>query len=529
MEEFRRWLLDLHKEVLERNPIFASSQGDFNFAHRWPDVSRKGIEGMSLQLMKWIEQIEQFQGRDVELVRWFLKFAQFELDRLRFWEKVPGLANLILTGCFPLVTKGFPEETKRAEALVQKLETIDPLVEGTMKRVTEPYEIWIEAENVSLRGLEQYLRKLPSSFSVSGERVRKATEKAIDSLAPYKELIDITSGKKGLPVDAKTYRELIGLRKFGLNLDEILGLAYNYLKKTKKTLVQIATSLGGDIESVRQSIRKDHPPTYDVALEEYRKLAVEARKFIVDNELLTMPLERLEVIFTPEPMRRFLSIAAAGSPGLFEKNKTGYFYLTPHEDPKMLEEHNYSFQSLLISHESYPGHHIHGACKNLNTSPARSPILANILPFSGLMYSSKLADITEGWGLYCEQMMFEQGFKNNPNHPDLRKKFLLANALSWRATRVIIDINLHTGRMTFDEAVRFLIENTGYNERTARSEVLMYSLSPGYFLSYMLGKHLLVELKKGIDLSLKDFHDKILYAGNVPFWFLKEEFYSSSS
>ncbi|RMG28545.1 MAG: DUF885 domain-containing protein [Methanobacteriota archaeon] len=529
MAEFVEWVLKLHKEILEENPIFASSQGDFSFAHRWPNISKQGIERLSQRISGWIERSSQFEGKDAELVRWFLEFAKFELDGLRFWEKIPGLAGIILSGCFHLVVKTTPEEERRLEALVKRLETIGPLVEATKQRVVEPYRIWQEAEKDSLNGLESYLKTLPKHFVSERDRLQEAVQKALKELATYRAWLDKVHGKEGLPVNKETYAELIAMRKLGLELDEILELANKYLKETEMTLEQIARTLGGDVATVRQNIREDHPPSYEIALQDYRKLAAEAKQFLLEKDLLTMPDERLEVIFTPEPMRRFLSIAAAGSPGLFERDKTGYFYLTPHEDKKMLEEHNYSFQSLLISHESYPGHHIHGACKNLQLSPARSSILANILPFSGLRYSSKLADITEGWGLYCEQMMFDQGFKNDLHHPDLRKKFLLANALRWRATRVIIDISLHTGKMSFEDAVDYLIKNTGYNEQTARSEILMYSQSPGYFLSYMLGKHLIMKLKKDTELPLKEFHNRILYAGNVPFWFLKDEIYFSSS
>jgi uncharacterized protein (DUF885 family) len=144
------------------------------------------------------------------------------------------------------------------------------------------------------------------------------------------------------------------------------------------------------------------------------------------------------------------------------------------------------------------------------------------------MYSSKLAEITEGWGLYCEEMMYNSGYAHDLKHPDLEQKFLQINARRWRATRMVVDVGLHLGRMSMEEAATFLQEMTGYNETTARSEVLMYSLSPGYFLSYLLGYHLITELKKALPIPEKEFHNKLLYAGNVPWWFLKYSTFSSS-
>ncbi len=87
---------------------------------------------------------------------------------------------------------------------------------------------------------------------------------------------------------------------------------------------------------------------------------------------------------------------------------------------------------------------------------------------------------------------------------------------------MLVDIGLHTEKMQFDEAIDFLMEHTGYNPTTAKSEVLMYSLSPGYFLSYLLGRHLLEQLKERTPISEKEFHDKVLYSGNIPYWFLRD-------
>ena len=518
MSPFDTWLRNIHDSILQLNPVYASQQGEMSYADKWPDVSTEGIQKLSRLLGIWIAEAEQFEGQEAELAKWFFEFSKFEIDELRFWKYVPGLSKIIFSGCYSILMKTWMPEQERLKLVAKRLESLDDMVEATLQRVRKPYLLWLMAEVSSFNGLLEYFGGLFRTYPVLLESIRKA----MASLRPYKDWLGSVDVIETFPQNTDAYTKLFEMRKLPFSLEEVLSLAFVYLDSTEQELQSIADELGGTIEEVRKKIRSEHPSNFADALNDYKQLAQDAKEFIIERGLLTMPPETLKVVYTPPPLRRFLSIAAAGVPGFFDRDKTGYFYLTPHDDPTMLEEHNYSFQSLLMAHESYPGHHVHGACKNLNTLPARSPLLANIVPFSGLLYSSKLAEVTEGWGLYCEQMMFDQGFKRTSGKEALYKSFLLADALRWRATRVIIDIGLHTGKLSFGAAEHFLMEKTGYNNTTARSEVVMYSLSPGYFLSYLLGKHLLMEMQTKSPLSLKEFHDKILYAGNVPYWFLKE-------
>ncbi|RLG54244.1 MAG: hypothetical protein DRO00_01720 [Thermoproteota archaeon] len=98
----------------------------------------------------------------------------------------------------------------------------------------------------------------------------------------------------------------------------------------------------------------------------------------------------------------------------------------------------------------------------------------------------------------------------------------------WRAARIIVDVKLQRKEMTFDEAVEFLIRHTGMERDAAISEVRWYTMRPSYPLSYLLGKHLILELKEelakklGKKFDLKKFHDTMLYAGSLPFKYMKE-------
>ncbi|HUR15645.1 MAG TPA: DUF885 family protein, partial [Candidatus Limnocylindrales bacterium] len=95
----------------------------------------------------------------------------------------------------------------------------------------------------------------------------------------------------------------------------------------------------------------------------------------------------------------------------------------------------------------------------------------------------------------------------------------------WRACRIILDIRLHRGELTVEEATDFLVEQTGFERPQAAAEVNRYTYTPSYQLSYLLGKVLLLRLREderrrlGSDFSLKSFHDALLREGSLPISF----------
>ena len=119
--------------------------------------------------------------------------------------------------------------------------------------------------------------------------------------------------------------------------------------------------------------------------------------------------------------------------------------------------------------------------------------------------------------------MPEQGFR-----ADLANQLLMVNDLLWRAVRVVLDVKLSTGRITVSEAVNTLCEFTAMARDAAVAEVLRYTLTPGQPLSYLVGKHLLQELREearrrlGSAFHLRKFHDAMLRSGTLPIAILRQ-------
>jgi uncharacterized protein (DUF885 family) len=227
--------------------------------------------------------------------------------------------------------------------------------------------------------------------------------------------------------------------------------------------------------------------------------------------------EELQVIETPEFERSRIPYAAYLEPGPFDKVQKGSFYVTPvdlkgskEEQEATLEGHNSHSLPICALHEAYPGHHLQLCWANRAKSRLRklgdSPVLA------------------EGWALYCEEMMYEEGFYRDP----LERLFQLKDSC-WRAARVIIDARLHTGQMGFDEAVEFLVQEAMLERPNAEAEVRRYTETPTQPMSYAVGKRALLELrdeirgKLGDAFDLHDFHSAVLQAGTIPVGLVRQE------
>src|SRR5438552_3292153 len=285
--------------------------------------------------------------------------------------------------------------------------------------------------------------------------------------------------------------------------------------RPERTRARLANEIkpGASVEEASEIVKSDHPSRFEGALEYTAKAMADAKRFIVEHDLATLPPnEELNVIETPSYLRHVIPFAAYNAPARFEARKQGFYMVTPVEDkPAMLREHSYAGTRNTAVHEGYPGHHLQLTCASLNPSHAR--ILGDAV------------ETVEGWAHYCEDMMKEAGFSADP-----KTKFVQMTDQIWRACRIIIDVDLHSGKMGFDEAVDLLVRESGMERPGAIAEVKRYTYNPAYQLSYLIGKHLILQLRRDVKKGLgkkyseKLYHDTILYAGSVPMKYVREIF-----
>ncbi len=309
--------------------------------------------------------------------------------------------------------------------------------------------------------------------------------------------------------------ELIRLRALEADGDEILAVGEQILADETAardaTCAEIDPTL--DPFEVADVVKNDHPATFVEALEAYRQSMDRARAFVIEHQLATFPAhDTLRVVETPEYLRPTHPFAAYYEPAHFDPEPTGIYIVTPPETAEMMREHNYASISNTSVHEAYPGHHLQLA------SAIENPSLVRLL-------SDSAAEFAEGWAFYCERLMKELGFDDTPAH-----RYIQHTDAIWRACRIILDVRLHRGEIGFEDAVEFLVSQTGFERAAAVAEVKRYTSTPTYQLSYLYGRHMIdalrdrVERRMGPAFTLRFFHDTLLQGGTLPVAFARRLF-----
>jgi uncharacterized protein (DUF885 family) len=266
---------------------------------------------------------------------------------------------------------------------------------------------------------------------------------------------------------------------------------------------------GGDWRALIEQLNQDHPPTPEAMRDEYEDWTARARAFLHSTGIVSMPRdEECRVQPSPPFQRPVLAVASYSAPPMFRPSATGTFFVpfppdgTPHDDvQKRLETNSRNSIPAISVHEAYPGHHWH-----LVTVQQRARRIRKVL---GTSY------FTEGWGLYAEKLMRENGFFTDPRH-----ELCQLDARIFRAAHIVVDTSLHIGDMTFEEAVTFMSTKASLSEPTARAEVGRYCSWPTQAASYLTGALEIDRIRDRYfaeDLgSLRAFNDTIAGSGMLP-------------
>lgn len=276
-------------------------------------------------------------------------------------------------------------------------------------------------------------------------------------------------------------------------------------KQTQLELETLCKNLAGsdDVEEQLAKIRDQHPSAKDDELmNAYRNRMKAAYDFVLEQGLVSLPeTQVLKVIETPVFLRHEIPFAAYDEPSYKDPEQKGYYYVTPVRSEGHLLEHNWTSIDLTCVHEAFPGHHLQFVTANQNPQNT----LPRLLNASATFY--------EGWALYCEELMQEQGFLNQPEH-----HFIMLRDRLWRALRVMLDVELHTQNLSIDDAAQRMCDALGFSIDQAKADLSWYSQSPtvpmGYATGWALIKALRDEESKKSSFNLKNFHDKLLSVGS---------------
>jgi len=204
-------------------------------------------------------------------------------------------------------------------------------------------------------------------------------------------------------------------------------------------------------------------------------------------------------------LRHEIPFAAYLEPASNDARQQGLYYVTLPESDTEMGEHNAITLRHTCVHEAWPGHHLQFVTANLC---AKSSTLPRLLNPSATLY--------EGWALYCEQLMQEQGFLDAPE-----SRFILLKDRLWRALRIMLDVELHTRGLNLELASERMQLWLGFSPQQAMADLEWYTRMPTVPMSYATGWALINATRSRLQLSesnfnLRDFHDQLLSMGSVP-------------
>jgi len=456
--------------------------------------------------------------RDLELHN--VRRTIFDTDVLRIWERRSLALDTIGDGLFLLFARDHAPLAERLTAIAGRLEAIPQYLEQARSRAAVPQvRTWQKVELETAAELPTFFDEIVGAAdgTVDGperRRLERAAEAAKVAVELYGTWLEgtLADGTDDWPVGRERHDALVAHRAFdGLDADQILELGWQKLAEEKAARVAAAREVDPTASEadVVDRIKSDQPADFADALTAYRTAMLRARSHLIERDLVSVPDdERIDVVETPEYLRNVLPFAAYFEPATFDRDPKGIYVVTPSVDgdANAMREHNFGSISNTSIHEAYPGHHL-----QLDTA-RRHPSLTRLL--------ADAPEFVEGWGMYSELMMREHGFDDDP-----RFRVVMHTDAIWRACRIILDVRMHRGELTIDEAIDFMVGHTSFERPNATAEVRWYTYRPTYPLSYLLGRTLLLKLRAdeqrrlGDAFSLKGFHDTLLRNGSLPISF----------
>jgi uncharacterized protein (DUF885 family) len=304
------------------------------------------------------------------------------------------------------------------------------------------------------------------------------------------------------------------------------------------------------VREVFAQVSQNAPRTDAEMLDGYRRTGQRLVAYARTTGLFDVPADyRLEVTETPPPLRASIEGAAYYPAPPFKKTGVGRFYVTPTGDDAALlrQEHNFAAMPVLAAHEGFPGHDWHYKVMTeyrAQISPVRW-LTPGAVEDSSSMWQDSMA--AEGWALYAEALIAEPqpGAPTGFYTPEERLYQLRAKL--YRDLRVRIDTGIHTGRMSFEDAVSLFSQVVDFlpgscqeaaaaksdakqaSCKGARAAVTRYARWPTQAITYRLGKDQILQLRKraqqslGARFSAKRFHLEFMKQGTIPAGYFGEE------
>jgi uncharacterized protein (DUF885 family) len=524
--------------TLALSPVTASTVG-YHKHHgemledKLDDFSAAGIKA-SINLQRDIEEriakldakaLNPEQHADIDIMRDAIQATRLDIEDVQSYRHNPTIyVELIGNALYtPYVLHYAPAE-QRFKHIIQRLSGIPDLVRQAEQNLVDSPEIWNKvareenAGNIDL--IDGVLRtSCPKSL---GKDYMQAAEPALIALRAFNEFLEGTLSKKtadwrlGKVRYAKKFSYVLAT---GKTPDALLKEAEADLAQTRDEMAQLAAPKTVDEALADVALHHATPHTYMAAAKQ--SLAT-ATAFVTAKDLVTLPPNsNLQVIDTPVFMRGIYGVGGFNQAPALEPRLGAFYWVTPIGDSwpqaridSKLREYNDSGLAHLTVHEAMPGHYVQAEYAN-NVQPRSRRLLRSI--FGNGPY-------VEGWAVYTQQLMAEQGYlSDTPGY-----RLTLAKQKLRVLANTILDVRLQTLGMSDQEALDLMTKGTYQETEEATAKLQRAKLSscqlPTYYAGYKgwLAVREHYRAVHGEAMGLKQFHEAGLREGAVPLPVLDE-------
>ncbi|MCW0368063.1 hypothetical protein NB699_003046 [Xanthomonas sacchari] len=539
---------------MQLSPVGATQTGDHRYDSELDDLSAAGRQkslDASKQLLAELDKLDvtklsRENQVDAAILRNQLQSDIWNSEVAQGWATDPQVYNGLAGGAiYGLMAREFaplPERLKSATARMEKIPALFAQARANLDpaRVSEISAKTVAKQNRGILSIVDsfiapHIQELPQADAQRLQAAIEGLKKAVAEQQTWLDQTLVPNAKGDFRLGAEKYDQKL---KFALNSSlsraEIKQRADAELARVRQDMYGIARAVLKDkpgapelvdapsdaqqqkaIEAALELAYAQHPAR-DKVVEAAKASLADATDFVRKKDLVTLPDAPVDIILMPE-FQRGVAVAYCDSPGPLDKNLKTFYAVSPIPDDwngqqadSFLREYNNRMIHLLSIHEGVPGHYVEGWHSAKFPSTLR-----------GVLRSGVFA---EGWAVYTERMMQEQGYlDNDPLFHLVQLKFYLrsiANAL--------LDQGVHVDGWSKEQALHLMVHDTFQQQSEAEGKWVRAQLTSAQLPTYFVGVQEHLDLRKamhdklGDKFNLKAYHDQVLSYGAPPVRFVRE-------
>jgi uncharacterized protein (DUF885 family) len=541
---FHQWVDKYFDLYFQFHPSQATEAGFHQYDGKLEDFSRSAVEAEIAGLETFQKQFGGIQGSeltedssgDLEILTSSIRARLLELQSIQMWRKDPDLYTSALSdSIFLIMRRNFAPPDERLRSLVARELQVPKVLEAARQNLHNPPQVYTQVALQQLPDTIKFFQKdVPEAFREVKDpellaRFKKSNDAVVEGLRKFQtflqeDLLPVSNGDFRLGADNFS-KKLLYDEMVDIPLDRLLEIGYADLRRNQAHLKEVTAQIDPKRSpaEVLNDLRKDHPQASQL-LQAFRDTLGGLHQFIEQKKIITIPSTVPPIVEETPPFERALTTASMDTPGAYETKATEAMFnvtlpeasWTPEKVEMWMQGFNRGTIVSTATHEVYPGHYTQFLW--IHDAPSKT---------RKLLYSNTNA---EGWAHYAEQMMLDEGYGDRD--PKLRLGQLIDALL--RDARFIAGIQMHTGKMTLEQAQSFFI-NEGFQVAPVAEEEAKRGTSDPTYLYYTLGKLQILKLRDdyrklhGGEFNLREFHDRFMRQGSVPMKIIRKSMLGQDS